>query len=107
MKKTWDDDDNLVVAWLILVSNPDTPTDPVSEDSEEFIRACKALDVSATQLTARVNMLRSNLPGYKGPRTGNPMNSGAGVQRVVDQIAGAPTSVKMLGGMTIERLEEA
>jgi hypothetical protein len=107
-RRKWQEDDNLVAARLVLVVNNGHPNPPVPEDHPEYIRTRDALGIDNSQLTARVNMFRSNLPGYVGTISGNPMNGAdsAIMQRVLGQMIASPAYVRMCGNAILERLEE-
>ncbi|WP_373234996.1 hypothetical protein [Mycobacterium marinum] len=106
-QKAWQEDDNLVVARLVLVVNDGDPNPVVPQDHPEYIRTRDTLGIDNNQLTARVNMFRSNMPGYVGTISGNPMHaSNAIFQRVLGQMIASPGYVKTYGNAIIERLEE-
>lgn len=105
-RKKWHEDDNLVVARLVLVVNDGDPNPVVPEGHPEYVRARDALGIDNKQLTARVNMFRSNLPGYVGARSGNPMHTDVILQRVLGQMSASPGYVKTCGNAILERLEE-
>jgi len=106
-QKAWQEDDNLVVARLVLVVNDGDPNPVVPQDHPEYIRSRNALGIDNNQLTARVNMFRSNLPGYVGTKSGNPMHADSAiVQRVLRQMITSPGYVRTCGNAIIERLEE-
>lgn len=102
-RKAWQEDDNLVVARLVLVVNNGDPNPVVPEGHPEYVRARNALGIDTKQLTARVNVVRSNHSDWRG---GNPMNCDTIVVRVVHQMLTSPAYVKMAGRAVIERLEE-
>jgi len=99
-KKDWHEDDVLLPARLILMNGGPNPTVPT--DSPEFIRTMNAMNIDARQLTARINMLRSNHRDWKG---GNPMQVGPIDLRVIDQMIKAPTYVKTSAKAILEGLE--
>lgn len=103
-QKDWPEDDNLVVARLVLVVNDGDPNPVVPQDHPEYVRARNALAIDNKQLTARINMIRSNHADWQG---GNPMNCGPILQRVVRQMVSSPVYVKMAGKSAITRLEES
>ncbi|OMB95997.1 hypothetical protein [Mycobacterium colombiense] len=106
-RRKWEEDDNIVVARLVLVVNDGDPNPVVPEGHPEYIRARDALGIDNKQLTARVNMFRSNLPGYVGTISGNPMHAdNAIVQRVLGQMIASPGYVRTCGNAILERLEE-
>ena len=102
-KKDWDEDDVLLPARLIFVVNNGDPNPPVPADNPEFIRTMNAMNIDARQLTARVNMLRSNHPDWRG---GNAMKAGTIDLRVIDQMVKNPGYVKVHATAILERLEE-
>lgn len=102
-QKAWQEDDNLVVARLVLVVNDGDPNPVVPQGHPEYIRSRNALGIDNKQLTARVNMIRSNHPDWRG---GNPMHTDAIVERVIRQMITSPAYVKMLGNSAIERVDE-
>lgn len=102
-QKAWQEDDNLVVDRLVLVVRDGDPNPVVPESHPEYVRARNALGIDTKQLTARVNIVRSNHSDWRG---GNPMNCYAIVLRVVRQMVTSPGYVKMAGRAVIERLEE-
>ncbi|ORV40212.1 hypothetical protein AWC00_16220 [Mycobacterium conspicuum] len=104
-QKKWQEDDNLVAARLILLVNDGDPNRGVPEDDAEYIRARNALGIDNKQLTARVNVIRSNMPGYVGTKSGNPMHADTIVHRVVGQMVASPGYVKTCGKAIMERLE--
>lgn len=106
-RRKWDEDDNLAVARLVLVVNDGDPNPVIPEGHPEYIRTRDALGLDNKQLTARINMYRSNMPGYVGTISGNPMHAdGAVIQRVLKQMIESPAYVRMCGNVFIERLEE-
>jgi hypothetical protein len=106
-RKKWHEDDNLVVARLVLVVNAGDPNPVVPLNHPEYIRARNALGINDQQLIARVNMFRSNLPGWVGARSGNAMHADDAIlQRVLGQMSASPGYVKTCGNAILERLEE-
>jgi hypothetical protein len=104
-KFQWEEDDIMLPARLILVVNNGDPNPPVPTDHPEFIRTMNAMKIDAAQLTARINMLRSNHPDWKG---GNPMNlDKEGInQRVIDAMVKKPDYVKTHAKMIVWRRED-
>lgn len=87
----------------MLVVNDGDPNPVVPDGHSEYVRARNALGIDNKQLTARVNMIRSNHSDWRG---GNAMNCDPIALRVVRQMVTSPAYVKMAGKAVIERLEE-